>query len=298
MTAELVTTAEAGTPEWHNTRTTGIGGSEIAAVVGLSPYDSPYSLWLKKKGLIENQASGEHLGWGNRLEPVVADHFAERHPEFIVATAGTYRAKGRPWQLANVDRLLFAEGDPFPGNLPIGLLEVKTSRFGDGFGPTGSDIIPLHYRCQVMHYMDVLGVEWAYVVVLVGGNEYREYVIDYDKQGAKDLRDAGAAFWKSLQTDDEPPKDASHATFEAVKALHPDIAREVDADLDPSLYARYVSTKADSDTAADAHRLAKTELLAALGDARRGLVGGVPVVRRQPGRGGNVSLHTIKENAA
>lgn len=292
MSAVLLGVEEPGSPEWHDLRTRGIGGSEIAAVVGLSPYESAFSLWHKKRGNISAESVGEHLGWGNRLEPIIADHFAERHPELNVANAGTYVHGSRGWQLANVDRLLHRDGDGI-----VSLLEVKTSRFGDGFGPTGTDQIPLHYRCQVMHYLDVMELPYAWVAVLIGGNEYREYVVDYDPDDALALREAGAAFWESLQVGDEPPIDASFETYEAVRELHPDIDPDLDVPVDPALYGRYMATKQDADSATAAHRQAKSELLTAMGNARRALVHETPVLRRQPGRNGSVSLYPVKESA-
>lgn len=295
MTAVLISQADAGSPEWHEARANGIGGSEIAAVVGLSPWESAYSLWLKKKGLIPSEQTGAHLAWGNRLEPVIREHFTSLHPELCdYVDGGTFAHPNLPWQIANPDGLLHGEGCAGP-TPPTALLEVKTSRFGDGFGPSGSDEIPIQYRCQVQWYLDVLDLPTAYVAVLIGGNEYREYRIEADREDQAALREAGAAFWASLATDHEPPVDCSFATYEAIRARHPEIDGE-DVEINPALYGSYVLTKADAESAADAHRQVKSELLKAIGTARRALVGGTPVLRRQPGRGGSVSLYPIKEN--
>jgi putative phage-type endonuclease len=294
MTAVLVTDAAPNTEEWHAARRNGIGASEISAVVGLNPWESPFSLWAKKKGLIPGADPENPLFyWGHALEPLVAARFAESRPDLYVAHVGTHRHSEREWQYANLDRLvLTADGRDVP-------LEIKTTRYPDDWGQTGTDQIPLHVRCQVLQQMDVFSAPYALVAVLIGGSDYREYRIDYDEADATALREAGAAFWASLQTDEEPPIDASFATYEAVRDLHPEINGE-DVDVNPALYARYATSKADADSATSAHRQAKSELLAAMGQARRALVNGAPVLRRQPGRGGSVSLYPItqKETAA
>ena len=82
----------------------------------------------------------------------------------------------------------------------------------------------------------------AWVAVLIGGNDYREYRIPFDEADAASLREAGAAFWESLQADDEPPIDASWATYEAVRDLHPEINDE-DVEIDPQLWVDYAQTK-------------------------------------------------------
>lgn len=289
MTAVLVTDAPANTADWHAARRDGIGASEISAVVGLNPWMSAFQLWHEKKGNLPGADPDNPLFyWGHALEPLVAARFTELHPDLYVAHAGTHRHSEREWQFANLDRLVLTAGEP---DVP---LEIKTTKYPDGWGPSGSDQIPVHVRCQVTQQMDVFSAPYAWVAVLIGGSDYREYRIDFDEADATALREAGAAFWASLQTDDEPPIDASWSTYEAVRELHPEIDGE-DIDLNPALYARYAASKADADSAADAHRQAKSELLAAIGTARRGLVNGIPVLRRQPARNGSVALYPVKE---
>lgn len=294
MSAVLLGDFEPNSPEWHEARTLGIGASEIAAVVGLSPFESAFSLWHRKKGNLPGaDPSNPLFYWGHALEPLVADKFASNHPEFWVMQVGTYAADERPWQLANADRALFQTQGVTTSTAPLSLLEIKTTRYGDNWGPAGSDEIPLHVRCQVLQQMDVFEVPFAWVAVLIGGNDYREYRIEYDAADASALREAGAAFWDSLQTEAEPPIDASFETYQAVKELHPEIDGS-DVTVDAALYGRYLATKADADSATAAHRQAKSELLTAMGEARRALVNEVPVLRRQLSRNG-VALYPIKE---
>ena len=69
--------------EWQAFRTTvqGIGASEAAAALGLSPWKSPYSLYLEKVGEIDGPEENEHMAWGRKMEPLIAAHFFELHPE-------------------------------------------------------------------------------------------------------------------------------------------------------------------------------------------------------------------------
>lgn len=301
MAAVLVTDAAPDSAEWHAARRNGIGASEIAAVVGLSPFESAFSLWHRKAGNLPGpDPSNPLFYWGHALEPLVADRFADAHPEFWVMEVGTYRHGERDWQFANLDRALYPTSGVGVDTPPLGVLEIKTTRYGDNWGPHGSDEVPVHVRCQVMQQMDVMGVPFAWVAVLIGGNDYREYQIDYDEDDAYALREAGAAFWASLQTDTEPPIDASFATYEAVRELHPDIDGALEVEIPAELHDAYHFTKQMADSYADEHREVKSKVLAAMGNARRALVDGTPVLRRQPGRGGSVSLYPItqKESAA
>lgn len=284
---------------WHGLRSKGLGGSEIAAVVGLSPWVSRYALYHRKRGGLPEQPRSERFDWGHRLEPVICQVWAEGHDMLDVAQAGTYRHAERDWQLANVDRLLF--DDEFLPN-PVGILEAKTADKYDahewGHGP---EDIPPYYRCQVLWYMDVLGVPVGHLAVLIGGSDYREYVIPYAAEEAEWLREEGRKFWQDVLDGNRPDIDAHSATYEAVRTMHPEIDREVTAELDAETYAYYCDTKTAADTATAEHRQAKAMLLDQMGQAQRASVDGVPVLRRQPGRGGSVSLYPIpvkKESAA
>lgn len=289
MTAVLLGTFEPNTAPWYELRNGGIGASEIGAVVGLSPYESPFSLWHHKKGNLPPVRVSSAMDWGHRLEPVVRDWFASRHEFDVEATPGTYAHSERPWQRCNPDGLIF--DDEFRPR-PIALYEGKTSRYGDGFGPSGSDIIPVNYRCQVQWQLDIFGLPRAHVAVLIGGSDAREYVIEADPGDQALLREAGRKFWESLQNDDEPPIDATHETYEAVRELHPEIEDE-DQPIPAALFHDYSHTKEAAERAADAHRKVKSELLNTMGNARLATVAGLPVLRRQPS-GKGIALHIVK----
>lgn len=306
MSAVLLGDHEPNTPEWHALRESGIGASEIAAVVGLSPYESAFSLWHRKKGNLPGADPANPLFyWGHALEPLVAARFADQRPDCAVVRCGTYAARSTTWQIANPDRLIYDTAEWFEMGMelpadhpPLGVLEIKTTRYPDGWGPHLSTEIPLHVRCQVMQQMDVMGVPFAWVAVLIGGNDYREYRIDYDADDATALREAGAEFWASIQANDEPPIDCSFHTYEAVRDIHPDIEPDLDVEIPADLHAAYLATKAAADETKSAHQQVKSALLNVMGQARRALVDGNPVMRRQKARGNTVALYPINQKDA
>lgn len=289
--AERVGTFEPGSEEWHAARAEGIGASEIAAVVHLSPWESHFGLWHRKQGLIGPQAGDELMVWGHYLEEPIARRFAAEHPELRVQRTGTWRSRMRPWQLANPDRLAYTR--PYaktPGTrIPV---EVKWSPNGDGWGPAGSDQIPIYYRCQVQWQMDVLGAEQAIVAALVG-SEYREYVVGYDHIDAELLRKSGQRFMDSLAAGEVPDIDSTGHTYRALKELHPDIDNR-DAEIDPHLAGRYRGALRSLEDAADGAQQAKNEVLAAMGTARYAVVEDQRIARRQPGGRGSIALHEVK----
>ncbi|MFE5514500.1 YqaJ viral recombinase family protein [Streptomyces sp. NPDC056529] len=263
---------EPGSPEWHAARAQGIGGSEIAAVVGLSPYESRFSLWHRKKALLGLVEESEPMYWGKVHEPGIAARFSELHPELLVAPSPTYAAAGRSWQIANPDRKVYGEG-------PVELLEIKTARDDEGWGKQGTDQIPVWYRCQCLWYLDVLGASRCHVAVLIAGSEYREYVIDYNADEATLLREAGARFMHDLEHDVRPDIDGHSATYQTVRVL-PEGLDDVDVEVDPLLVRRFHDAQDAYWEAEDELTACKASLLDVIGTGRRAVLAGDRVATR------------------
>ncbi|MFI8301511.1 YqaJ viral recombinase family protein [Streptomyces nigra] len=248
---------EPGTPEWHAARANGIGGSEIAAVVGLSPHESRFSLWHRKKGLVGPVEESEEMYWGKEHEPAICRRFARNHPELDVTPAPSYAHPDRPWQIANPDR--HAGPD---------LLEAKTSRDAEGWGTEGTDEIPVHYRAQCLHYMDVTGARRCWVAVLIAGSEYREYLVEYDADEARILREAGARFMDDLARDNRPDIDGHSATYQAIREI-PEGMDPVDVEINTALRDRFYAAQDAYWAAEDELTACKGELLDAIGTGQR-----------------------------
>lgn len=263
--AELAGTLEPGSPEWHALRATGIGASEAAAVLGLSPWESPYSLWQRKAGRIGPLPESDEMTWGHYLEEPIARRFADQHPELVIETTGTWRSTELAWQLANPDRVASTDEGLIP-------LEVKFAPYAKEFGDSGTEDIPLHYRAQVLQQCNVLGAPYGWLVALVGA-DYREYRIEADPLDIAVLRERCGRFWASLPTPDNPngqppPIDESAHTYRALKEIHPDID-DVDHEVEAHLAAQIHDAQVLAKTADDYLQRAKNELLDAMGRARR-----------------------------
>jgi putative phage-type endonuclease len=279
---ELAGTFEPGSPEWHALRATGIGASEAAAVLGLSPWESPYSLWQRKAGRIGPMPESEEMTWGHYLEEPIARRFADLHPSLTVERTGTWRSTELPWQLVNPDRLAVGLDD---GVVPV---EVKFAPYGREFGDSGTEDIPLHYRAQILQQCDVLDAPYGWLVALVGA-DYREYRIDADPLDIAVLRERCGRFWASLPTENNPAGhppaiDESGHTFRALKELHPDID-DIDHEVNPVLAARIRDAQFFAKEAGDGLLQVKNELLDAMGRARRARYGGESVATRYVSRG-------------
>lgn len=262
--AELVGTFEPGSPEWHAARANGLGGSEIAAVMNLSPFESHYGLWHRKAGLIGPTPQSNIMKWGRRFEDDVIEELEERHPEWLIAPVGTYRSLERPWQIANPDRVAFDRAGRRRGIEAKIAYDDDHDKWGDEF----TDEIPVYYRTQVMHYMDVTGLrEFTVATLFMSGLRVREYAVRYDPVDAELIRVAGEAFMLSLKTGAVPDLDSHSATYQAVKELAAGVVDEA-VEISPSLAEMYDSARARMKAAEADKREATSRILAAIGNRR------------------------------
>ncbi|NYV73112.1 YqaJ viral recombinase family protein [Streptomyces sp. UH6] len=256
-----------GTPEWNAARTgLSVTATEIAAIVGLSPWMSRYELWHKKSGLPTPPFQmTSAIEWGNRLEDVVAQKWADEHEGYCIEQAGTWRHTDREWQRATPDRLLTTGRGQ-----TVELLELKTSPQGDGWGPSGSDEIPIYYRCQVQWQLSTLGLDTCHVAVLISGHDYREYVIDRDDEDAATLVKAAAEFLDTVRRGQVPDIDGSSHTYDTVR-LQPDRYDPVDVEIPGPIAADYEVCGQQYKAAADEYTRAKSQLLTALGTGKNAI---------------------------
>lgn len=252
--AKLLGVFESGTSAWHEARADGLGGSEIGTVMGLNPYESAYSLYLKKTGQIPTPELDSFAVWrGSAYEAPLLDYFAKLHPELELYRTGTYQDQHLPYLHANPDALAQNKntGEWF-------VVEVKTAR---SYWDNG---IPPHYESQVTHYMDILGIKRAYVIGDVGSTWF-EAVLNYDGFRADVQRNRATEFWSGVVNGIQPEWDGSMATYEAVRQLHPEIDdTEVEIDGGHLL----VLAQARFDEAQQELNKQKSEMLGLMGRAK------------------------------
>ena len=180
--------------QWLRERMQGIGGSDAAAVLGLSKWKTPYALYLEKRGEAPASDDSEPMRWGRLLEPVVRQEYAERSGEVVRLPTEMLRHARYPWMLATVD------GITDTGRL----VELKTARSAEDWGEPGTDEIPQAYLIQVQHYLEVTELEVADVAVLIGGQDFRQYEVEADAELQDMIVEAEAQFWDRVQRADPP----------------------------------------------------------------------------------------------
>jgi putative phage-type endonuclease len=211
--------------EWLEARKKGIGGSDIAAICGLSRWKSPMDVYLDKIGAGGEVEPNEAMYWGSAIEAVIRQRFAEDHPEFIVTTHdGLAQHPDYPFMVASYDCLC---RDAETGQLVAGW-EGKTASAYKRDEWSGESV-PDEYWLQCQWYMNVSGLSRWFLSVLIGGNDYREFIVERDDETIEMLKSRAIEFWRLVETKTPPPIDGSEASSRVLDRLYP----AQDAVLDP-----------------------------------------------------------------
>lgn len=205
---------------WLQQRRTGIGGSDIAAILGLSPWRTPVDVFLDKTGQTPLETDlGEPAYWGTVLEDVVADEFTRRTGRRVQRVNSILRHPGHAWALASIDRALVEPGRMARADEGVlkgasGLLECKTGgahALRDWQGADGSDSLPVHYAAQCMWYLAITGQEVCEVAALIGGQHYLLRRVERDEATIKAMLEQAEAFWRGHVLERRAPEPRTGA---------------------------------------------------------------------------------------
>jgi len=220
-------------------RKKGIGGSDVAAILGFSPYKSPYQLWLDKTGRSErSESQSESAHFGHLLEDVVAKEYSRRAGVKVQRVTKQLSLPDHPWAIGNIDRAII--NPEISGNVRFKdgklttdkLLECKTASeyLAKLFGEEGSDQVPDYYLTQCLWYLLLSGCQFIDLAVLIGGNKFRMYRIERDEDLIDSIFRQVKAFWFNHVVADVPPDptcfdDVLHRWSKHV------VGKQVEADL-------------------------------------------------------------------
>lgn len=202
--------------QWLKARSKGIGGSEIAAVMGLDPYSTPFALWERKTGRVVENIDNKFTRAGNYLEDAVAQMFSDaaglevykpetehfQHPEF-------------PHLLGTPDRFVsMKHGDA--------VLEIKTTQKRI----SREDITEgnaLRWYFQVLWYMGISGKKTGFIAWLCNGVDFDYIQIDFQPDIFADMVQAGNDFWiNHVQANVPPPPLTKEDIMKSINKVLPD----------------------------------------------------------------------------
>lgn len=257
-----------GTPAWQSEMT----ASKVAAVLGLSPWDSPLSMWYKMAGYVPPEPQKANQERGHYLEPAVAQWVADQYGLTIYA-GRCWRNRGRPWQVASPDRLVYEHRSRRQlVESPVAVLEAKTAADWEEWGPDGSDEVPGYYRAQVVWQCDTLGLDTGYLGVLLPRLAFRGYVIHPAPGEAQFIRDRCRDFLDSIEAGNPPDIDGHDETYRVLRKLNPDVDKDDWVAVAPDEARAYCNAVERLRIAEDEHTYERSLMAKRMGKASRAVV--------------------------
>ena len=275
-TGRLILPADADRDAWLHARRNGLGSSDVAAILGISRYGNALSVYHDKTGgLPLDGDDSEPALWGRAFEETVAREWARRNRS-VVRRVGLVANTDRPWQMCTLDRRVLE--CPLADGREKCAVEIKcrdkmkAPQFRAG---VADDVL-----VQTLWQADVCGYDHIHAAVLIGGNDYRQYVIRVadHQQLITDLRTAGANAWRQI-VDRRPPTLAGDADPDVLLDLYEqlyrdrsgavDITRDVDTQ---NAVADYLDAHQVVAAAEKRKKAAKARILSGLGGAESATV--------------------------
>lgn len=217
---------------WLAERKTGIGGSDIAALLGMSSYKTPLQLWLDKTGRSEESHDAEtieRMYWGTVLEDAVARRYSEETETRVQRINGLLRHHDVSCAVASIDRAVISgnsrarfEDGRVKGAIKV--LECKTAhalaRNGANWGAPGTDEVPESYWLQCQWYLGITALPVADLAVLFGGQKFATYTIAADEALFADLLAEADGWWQRHVVADLPPAPSTEDDARRIWTSH------------------------------------------------------------------------------
>ena len=245
---------------WHELRAKSIGGSDIACILGVSPYKSKWQLWMEKAGKLQAEDLSQNMAIqaGTFLESGIANWAAHRWSMPVSKVTDYYTDDNVPGMGASLD---YVTEDMNP-------VEIKWSARGHGWHHNGDQILeaPEYYLVQVQHQIACLNangidVDSGWLVAMID-NEPRRMLVPRHDGVISAIREAITDFWASIESGAEPDPDFS-LDGEAITKMFGTLPRaevELDSDAAP-LFAKYLDAVATEKLAIKAKEELKAQLM-------------------------------------
>jgi putative phage-type endonuclease len=228
MARKVVNYAKWTPAQWQQYRQNqhGLGGSDIAAAMGISKYKSARRLWSELTGAVQREDISDKpaVRMGNKLEPIVAELFAEETGFTVRRNNWILQHDTIDYLYANLDREVI---------LPDGskaVLECKTANYNMRKLWQG-DHVPKEYMAQVQFYLMITGYQKAFMAVLCGGVDFDFWVIERNENIIAEIEAGAAAFWQHVEAGTMPDIDGSEDAAKLLLESYSDADTDLIVDL-------------------------------------------------------------------
>ena len=188
---------------WLSERKKHIGGSDVAVMLGLSEYKTPYQLWEEKTGRASNTVDNKATRRGIILEPAIARYFKEETGLALLTNQDeaprSYIHPAHNFMSVTPDGMIMS--GPHSG-----VYEAKSTR-----AIIDKENLPLTWFCQltwgigILHDLREVDGTANYLAWIDGTMTFDNQLVNFDPQFYQFLIDKAGEFWKYVTTDTPPP---------------------------------------------------------------------------------------------
>lgn len=250
--------------EWLEGRKSGIGSSEIGTILGVNPWETPYQLWRRKKGLDAPKEENFAMKAGHYLEDAVAHFFADSTGvEIIKRSAEDFLVVNslRDYLRVSPDRTFWLPNQVHNDDNK-GILECKTTQMS-----IDAESIPQHWYCQLQWQLGTAEMANGALAWLTQGREFGFVNYEFDQSFFEFMLEEADRFWTDYIIGDAVPDSASVEDV-MIRSPRSTAGKVVEATEEISdLAARLVEKKATATTAAAEVEELTDKLKLFMGDA-------------------------------
>lgn len=206
-------------------RKKGIGGSDVAPILGLSRFRTAVEIWYDKlSDEVQEEPRPDDpntsmMYWGKAFEREILDAYTKVTGNCLIRgeDIGQLKHPDIPWLMANVDAFTYSGGEKI-------LVEAKNCEFSrDGdWGNEWTDVIPIEYLCQIQHYLHVTGLKRADVAVRINGL-LKVYEVHKSDEVIKKMMPALDRFWNHNVKNNIAP---TASNLSDVRIIYPDAVNQ------------------------------------------------------------------------
>ena len=189
--------------EWLKLRGYGIGSSEVGTILGLNPFETPYQLWRRKKGMDGPKEENFAMRAGHYLEDAVSKFYSDATGRQIIKrSAGDWLIvdDDKTFLRVSPDRIFWIDPEAKHNAANKGICECKTTQLD-----VDEDDLPKHWFCQLQYQLGVSGMKYGALAWLTQGRKFGYKDIEFDK----DFYDWEVAevtqFWQDYIVGDKEP---------------------------------------------------------------------------------------------
>jgi putative phage-type endonuclease len=178
-----------------------IGSSDIAAILGLSPFKTAYEVWEDKIAEEVVEIDSPILRRGRRAEPFLLETLKSEYDVWVTAANVRVQHPVYPFLRAESDFVYMIDDQDNKGHG-----EIKSVGFNRGeWGEAGSQDVPPYYLAQAMYALQINGMKETTIWGCFSFDDIRPYRFDFDAEAGQALEDAAVNFWNNHVVPRVPP---------------------------------------------------------------------------------------------